>query len=76
MTDVVMPGMNGRDLHRRLAVRFPDLKVLYMSGYADDVISRHGIIEKGVHFIQKPITIHTLLAKVREVLEAVSEREK
>jgi two-component system, cell cycle sensor histidine kinase and response regulator CckA len=69
MTDVVMPEMNGRDLARELLARKPETKCLFMSGYAADVIVHQGVIEKGVHFIQKPFTMADLAAKVRETLE-------
>jgi PAS domain S-box-containing protein len=69
MTDVVMPGMNGRDLARQLLSLYPDLKRLFMSGYTADIIARHGIVEKGVHFLQKPFSRKELAAKIREALE-------
>jgi PAS domain S-box-containing protein len=68
MTDVVMPEMNGRDLTNKMLSRYPDLKGLFMSGYTADVIAHHGILEEGVHFIQKPFSIKDLATKVREVL--------
>ena len=68
ITDVVMPGMNGRDLASRLAARFPDLKRLFMSGYTANVIAHHGVLDEGVHFIQKPFLMKDLAAKVRETL--------
>jgi NO-binding membrane sensor protein with MHYT domain/signal transduction histidine kinase/CheY-like chemotaxis protein len=70
LTDVVMPRMNGRDLARRLAERRPSLRVLYMSGHADHAIVRRGVIEKGLHFIQKPFSPDDLLRKVRVTLDA------
>jgi len=70
ITDVIMPKMNGRELYERLAVTYPGLKVLYMSGYADNVISVHGVLEEGVHFIQKPFSVQALSSKVREVLDS------
>ena len=69
LTDVVMPGMNGRELYERLAGTRPDLKVLYMSGYADDVVAHHGALDEGVDFLQKPFTLDALSQKVREILD-------
>jgi len=70
MTDVVMPEMNGRVLARNLLALYPDLKRLFMSGYTADVIAHHGVLDHGVHFIQKPFSVQALAAKVREVLDA------
>jgi len=67
--DVVMPGMNGRELAKSLEPHHPEMKVLYMSGYTDNAIVHHGILEKGLNFIQKPFTLEGLLRKVREVLD-------
>ncbi len=69
LTDVIMPQMNGKDLYHLLIKIIPDLKVLFMSGYTDDIIARHGMLEEGVHFIQKPITLENLTSKIREALE-------
>ncbi len=71
MTDVIMPGMNGRELARNLLTIHPEMKCLFMSGYTADVISRHGVLEKGDNFIQKPFSMKGLSEKIREVLQAV-----
>jgi DNA-binding NtrC family response regulator len=68
LTDVVMPGMNGRELYEEALSAHPDLKVLYMSGYSEDVIADRGVLEEGVRFLQKPFTVQSRAAKVREVL--------
>ncbi|HPT17208.1 MAG TPA: ATP-binding protein, partial [Kiritimatiellia bacterium] len=72
MTDVVMPGMNGRHLSQTLLADQPGLKRLFMSGYTADVIARHGVLEPGVHFIAKPFTPAELAHKLREILGADS----
>ncbi len=68
LTDVIMPEMNGRDLARRLLSYYPDLKRLFMSGYTANVIAHHGVLDEGVHFIQKPFSKTELSLKVREAL--------
>ena len=70
LTDVIMPKIDGKKLFKEVSVIRKDIKVLYMSGYTHDVIAQHGVVEKGVHFLQKPFSIHALLGKVREVLES------
>lgn len=69
LTDVVMPEMNGRDLAKTLTDSRPNLKRLFMSGYTADVIAPHGVLDRGVHFIQKPFSMKNLAIKLREVLE-------
>jgi CheY-like chemotaxis protein len=71
LTDVVMPGMNGRVLAQQLLQRQPQMKVLYMSGYTDSFIVGHGVLEPGTHLLQKPFTEEVLIRKVREVLDGV-----
>ncbi|MBS3822099.1 MAG: response regulator, partial [Phycisphaerae bacterium] len=68
LTDVVMPGMNGRELSERLMRRHSGLRRVFMSGYTADVIAHHGVLDERVHFIQKPFTRRTLAAKLREAL--------
>jgi len=69
VTDVVMPEMSGRDLQRRLSALLPALRFLFMSGYTADVIAPRGILDEGVHFLQKPFLMSDLAAKVLEALE-------
>jgi two-component system cell cycle sensor histidine kinase/response regulator CckA len=69
LTDVVMPGMNGRVLAEQLLRRIPAMKVLYMSGYTDSFIAGHGVLEPGTHLLQKPFTEDVLIRKTREVLD-------
>jgi PAS domain S-box-containing protein len=68
LTDVVMPGMNGRELAARIAERQPGLRVLFTSGYGEEVIARHGVLETGVLLLQKPFALSRLASLVREAL--------
>jgi PAS domain S-box-containing protein len=68
LTDVVMPGINGRQLYEQLLATMPSLRVIYMSGYTDNVIAHKGIITPGLAFIQKPFSVKTLTGKIRQVL--------
>jgi two-component system, cell cycle sensor histidine kinase and response regulator CckA len=70
LTDVIMPQLSGPEVAKRLAPARPDMKVLFMSGYTDDSIVRHGVLSEAVSFLAKPITVATLTTKVREVLDA------
>jgi two-component system cell cycle sensor histidine kinase/response regulator CckA len=71
LSDVVMPQMSGPELAKRLAKTRPEMRILCMSGYTDDSIVRHGVLDAQLAYLQKPITPDSLLAKVREVLDAV-----
>lgn len=68
ITDVIMPGINGKDLAERLKAMRPGLRCLFMSGYMTDIMASDGVLDKGLHFIQKPFTMQALAAKVREAL--------
>jgi CheY-like chemotaxis protein len=74
LTDVVMPGISGRELAARISARRPDIRVLYMSGYADNVITSAGTLERGLAFLQKPFSPAALVQKVREVLNHTPTR--
>ena len=70
LTDVVMPGINGRELAMHLRAGDPALRVLFMSGYSSDVIAEHGLLPAEVSLITKPFSPNALAARVREVLDA------
>jgi two-component system cell cycle sensor histidine kinase/response regulator CckA len=68
VSDVIMPGIGGRDLAEKLKARFPELKVLYISGYPDETVVRHGVLSRGVAYLQKPFSPADLINRVREIL--------
>jgi CheY-like chemotaxis protein len=68
LTDVVMPGLNGRELAERIASMRPGIRVLFMSGYSNDAVLERGVRASEVEFIQKPFTIDALTEKIRDVL--------
>jgi two-component system cell cycle sensor histidine kinase/response regulator CckA len=74
MTDVVMPGMSGRELAERVTKVRPETKVLYMSGYTDQAVVHHGILDKNAVLLQKPFTMMTLASKLREILTVKEAR--
>jgi len=69
MTDVVMPEMNGRELARKLLALYPAIKCLFMSGYTANVIAHHGVLDEGIHFLQKPFSMQDLATKIRETFD-------
>jgi len=70
LTDLVMPVMGGRELAQELSKQYPQMRILFMSGYTDDTVVRHGILEEGVAFLQKPFAPEALAQKVRQVIDA------
>ena len=70
LTDVIMPGLSGRDVAREMRARYPDVRVVYMSGYTDDILERHQLSGGGVPVLEKPFTVEALLHAVRAALEA------
>ena len=74
ITDVIMPKMGGREAAKRLQPLYPQMKVIYMSGYTDNAIVHHGVLERGLNFLEKPFTPEGLARKAREVLDDESEK--
>ncbi|HEY3416636.1 MAG TPA: response regulator, partial [Armatimonadota bacterium] len=72
VTDITMPHMNGKELYHRLVLTRPFLRVLYMSGYTQNVIDHQHVLEDGIQFLEKPFTMDNLLRRVREALSAHS----
>jgi DNA-binding response OmpR family regulator len=70
LTDVIMPKTNGCQFAEELRVTYPEIKVLFMSGYTDDIVSRHTVLKAGAAFIEKPFTPYALSARVRDVLRS------
>jgi DNA-binding response OmpR family regulator len=75
VTDVIMPQMGGKIMSEWLKTAYPSLKVLFTSGYTDEMVIRHGVLELGVTFLQKPYTPATLVRKVREMLDAKKDTD-
>jgi len=69
LTDVIMPGMNGKELQRRLSELHPDLLAVFMSGYPDDIIAHHGMLDDGLAFVEKPFRADTLAQRIRQALD-------
>ncbi len=76
MTDVVMPEMNGRDLAGQITDLYPDIRLLFMSGYTANVIAHQGILDDGVSFIQKPFSMADMTVKIRELLDMASDKNQ
>jgi signal transduction histidine kinase/ActR/RegA family two-component response regulator len=76
LTDVIMPEMNGRDLAGRLLVGQPEMRVLFMSGYAANILTHQGVLDAGVNFLEKPFSMQELAAKVRQTLEGTVDEQQ
>lgn len=72
LTDVIMPGMSGKELYNMLIKERPDMKVFFMSGYAENILTSHGIVQKGINFIAKPFTIKEMANKIENILSETS----
>jgi FixJ family two-component response regulator len=75
LTDVIMPGMSGRQLADQVAALRPSIKIVYMTGYTDDMVVHHRILEPGIAVLQKPFTRQQLGAKVRAALDSASDEK-
>lgn len=73
ITDVIMPDMNGRDLAGKITDLYPDIGLLFMSGYTAHIFAHHGVLDDGVAFIKKPFSMADMTLKVREVLDKASD---
>lgn len=71
LTDLILPGMNGKELSEKLQPYCPEMKVLFMSGYSENIISSHGVVHDGIHLLQKPISLETLACTVRDILDGL-----
>ncbi len=74
LSDVVMPEMSGREVASRLQSPHPEMSILYMSGYAENAVVHHGVLDEGTSFIQKPFSPYALALKVREILDARNDQ--
>jgi CheY-like chemotaxis protein len=74
LTDVILSGSNGKEVFDKLKAELPSLRVVYMSGYTSDVIVHHGVLDAGIHLIQKPLSFQVLSEKIREVLDQTLPR--
>jgi len=74
ITDVIMPEMDGEVMAKDMSTTHPDVKILYTSGYTDEAIKRHGVLDKGCKFLAKPYTPSSIAAKVREMLDESKAR--
>jgi FixJ family two-component response regulator len=75
LTDVILPGMNGRQLADKLKAERPDMKILFMTGYSRNAIVHQGRLDPGIHMLQKPVTAAELVRKMRELLGTAPARE-